>query len=349
MLNVLIALWGSALLGWLLRKWPQRWVSKLLPLAIWLMLFFIGVEVGANETLTSQLGRLGAEALAVTLICCITCAAASWAFYKYIYCAGKKSKSIRANAELAEAGALKGGAEGSASLARKEEEDIPVEDEATRAHRWRKMRPIKSAMRMLLEMKDSMIIVLFFAIGWGIGAMGWGTDFPKNATMLCLYLLLFCVGFGLGQNRDLKKNLKASKKRLLLMPIITIAATWLGAVLTALIFKEHSLTEWLAVGSGFGYYSLSSILITDIKGVELGTIALMYNVFRELAAIIFAPLLVKWAGPLSVISIGGATTADTTLPSVSRYSGKEFVPISIFHGILVDFSVPFLVPFFCAL
>ncbi len=321
MLNVLIALWGSALIGWSLRKWPQKWVGKLLPLAIWLMLFFIGIEVGKNETLTSQLGNLGAQAFAVTLICSLTCALASWAFYEFVYCAGNKVQVSRKTS-------------------------APMGDVNADGH---KLNPKKSRLRIFSSMKDSMIIVLFFILGWITGALGWGNGIPEHATLFCLYVLLFCVGFGLGQNRELKKSLKASKKRLLFMPLVTILATWLGSALTALLFHAYSLTDWLAVGSGFGYYSLSSILITDMKGAELGTIALMYNVMRELAAIIMAPFIVKWAGPLAVISIGGATTADTTLPAVSRYAGKEFVPISIFHGILVDFTVPFLVPFFCAL
>jgi uncharacterized membrane protein YbjE (DUF340 family) len=107
----------------------------------------------------------------------------------------------------------------------------------------------------------------------------------------------------------------------MLMPIVTIACTWIGALLTALLVTNRSLTEWLAVSSGFGYYSLSSMLITEMRNVELGTVALMYNVLREVTTLLFAPLLMRLFGPLAPISIGGATTADTTLPVISRVSG----------------------------
>ena len=40
---------------------------------------------------------------------------------------------------------------------------------------------------------------------------------------------------------------------------------------------------------------------------------------------------------------------DTTLPIITRYSGESLVIVSIFHGFCVDFSVPFLVTFFCSL
>ena len=52
---------------------------------------------------------------------------------------------------------------------------------------------------------------------------------------------------------------------------------------------------------------------------------------------------------LAPISAGGATTMDTTLPIITRYSGQSFVVVSIFHGFVVDFSVPFLVTLFCSI
>lgn len=70
---------------------------------------------------------------------------------------------------------------------------------------------------------------------------------------------------------------------------------------------------------------------------------------RELLTLLAAPLLVRCFGKLAPIAAGGATTADTTLPIIARYSGKEFTIISVVHGMAVDFSVPFLVTFFCTI
>ena len=115
--------------------------------------------------------------------------------------------------------------------------------------------------------------------------------------------------------------------------------------------------EVMAVGSGFGYYSLSSILVSSLKeaaigaqaAAELGTITLMANIFREMMTLIFAPFMVRWFSPLAPICSGGATTMDVTLPVITRYSGQEWVFVSIVHGVVVDFSVPILVPLFCSL
>ena len=113
--------------------------------------------------------------------------------------------------------------------------------------------------------------------------------------------------------------------------------------------SQRGALDCMAVGAGFGYYSLSSIFITEYKGPELGTIALLSNIMREIIALLCAPLLVKYFGQLAPISVGGATTMDTTLPIITGYSGKEFIIISIFHGFVVDFSVPFLVTFLCSI
>jgi uncharacterized membrane protein YbjE (DUF340 family) len=37
------------------------------------------------------------------------------------------------------------------------------------------------------------------------------------------------------------------------------------------------------------------------------------------------------------------------LPSITLYSGKDMIPVAIFHGILIDMSVPFFVSLFCSL
>ena len=98
-------------------------------------------------------------------------------------------------------------------------------------------------------------------------------------------------------------------------------------------------------------------MITDLKSVslgvqsaaELGTIALITNIIREMMALLGAPLLVRFFGPLAPICAGGATTMDTTLPVITKYSGKDYVFIAVLHGILVDLTVPFAVSLFCAL
>ncbi len=207
-------------------------------------------------------------------------------------------------------------------------------------------------------MRSSLIVVMFFVAGCFLGRIlrSRGVIVDENLTRYVLYFLMFQVGLSIGSDKNIGKILKTLRIRLLLVPLATITGTLLFSALASLLISRWSVFDCLAVGSGFAYYSLSSILITDLKasaiGIQsataLGTIALMTNIIREIMALLGAPLFVRYFGRLSPICAGGATTMDTTLPVITKYSGKDLVFIAILHGILVDLSVPFLVSFFCS-
>ena len=148
-------------------------------------------------------------------------------------------------------------------------------------------------------------------------------------------------------DRTLAGRVRRLDPRLALLPVATAVGTLAGAALAAPLLAEWSLTDSLAVGAGFGYYSLSSIFIADFRGPELATIALLCNVMREIFTLLAAPLVARWCGPLAAVSIGGATTFDTTLPIITQAAGRPYAVVSGLHGCVLDFSVPFLVTFFC--
>lgn len=200
-------------------------------------------------------------------------------------------------------------------------------------------------------MKGSLIIVSFFAIGviLGINKIIPIDISQTNISFYALCALMFSVGISIGNDPQTIKNFRSLNPRLVFLPIMTILGTLCASALVSLLLPQRTLGECMALGSGFGYYSLSSIFITEYKGPELGTIALLSNIIREIITLLSAPLLVRWFGSLAPISAGGATTMDTTLPIITRCSGQEFAVVSIFHGFVVDFSVPFLVTFFCSI
>jgi len=200
-------------------------------------------------------------------------------------------------------------------------------------------------------MKGSLVILSFFAAGLLVGAF---RVFPPgflndDISFYVLCCLMFSVGVSIGNDPTSFRQFRNLNPRFIFLPLMTIAGTLLGVMTVSFFLKNRSLTECLSVGSGFGYYSLSSILITRCKGVELGTIALLSNIMREVLTLLLAPWMVRYFGKLAPISAGGATTMDTTFPIIVRSSGKDFAIVSIYHGFILDFTVPFLVTFFCSL
>lgn len=194
-------------------------------------------------------------------------------------------------------------------------------------------------------MKASLIIILFFIAGLVSGIFSFLPAFfyKSDLAMYALYLLLLLVGIAMGGNMKVWKMFKQVNVRIALIPISVIFGTLLGTGLLSFLLEDITLREALAVVSGFGYYSLSSVIITQLQGETLGVLALLSNIFREIITLLLIPVLVKYFGKLAPIASGGATSMDTTLPLIIKFTGKEYGIISIFSGIVLTLIAPFLI------
>ena len=296
-----------------------RWQGRIVTWLIWLLLFLLGIEVGSNEMIVRSLPTLGVEALLLSSAATLGCCVLAWMLWRV-----SKNNTVQENAKK----------ETSA-----DKEGNPAEKEGLQG---------SSLIRGLKVMKGSLIVVGFFVIGLlgGIEKMvpSWLLDGDVSFVALC-GLLLF-VGLGIGLNPEMKKEVRSLSPRMALLPVVTIIGSWLGALLIWTVL-HRTLSDCMAINSGFAYYSLSSIFITEYRGAELGTIALLANIIREMLTLLGAPLMARWFGPLAPISVGGATTMDTTLPILSQTVGQRYIALSIYHGFVVDFTVPFLVSWWC--
>lgn len=204
-------------------------------------------------------------------------------------------------------------------------------------------------------MKSSLITLVFFLAGCVLGVC-YMVDFDVHAaSVYVLYVLMLLLGISLGSNSNLKKYILSINFKTLLVPLATVGGTLLFSAIGGFILSRWTSFECMAVGSGFAYYSMSSILITQIKSAsigvqlatELGTIALLANIFREMTALVGAPLFRKYFGKLAPISAAGIGSSDVTLAAIARYSGQDTVPVAIVHGLLINISMPFFVSLFC--
>lgn len=196
-------------------------------------------------------------------------------------------------------------------------------------------------------MKNSLIILALFTTGLLLGLFKCLPAFimDNDFSMYILYALMFVVGIGVGADTDALRVVKQTKIKIIFVPLAVVIGSLLGAAAVSVLFPNILTTEAMAVGAGFGYYSLSSIFITEISGDYLGTIALIANILRELLTLVATPLFVRYFGKLAGIAAGGATSMDSTLPIITEYTGKEWAIISVFSGLVLTIIVPFLVPF----
>ena len=172
--------------------------------------------------------------------------------------------------------------------------------------------------------------------------------FMDKITTYALAALLFGVGVDLGKNKEIFEQLKSLGWQILALPFLIAVGSILGAVIIG-FFLGLSSNEAAAVGAGFGWYSLSGVILSKLHSVELGSIAFLANVFRELITIISLPFIVKYFGKLTGIAPGGATTMDVTLPVIKKTAGDETVIPAFFSGAVLSILVPILVPFLIGL
>jgi uncharacterized membrane protein YbjE (DUF340 family) len=199
--------------------------------------------------------------------------------------------------------------------------------------------------------RNNLIIVLCFLFGILVGRFFFIDEnvFVSRAAVYVLYLLIFCIGVGIGSNAKVWQALKEMHFKILLMPFTVVFGTMIGVGLASFFLRGITLFQSLAVGAGFGYYSLSSVIIAKEAGDLLGVTALIANLLREIVTLLFAPLMAKLFGKFAPFASGGATAMDTTLPVIARVSGKEYAVISIFSGVVLTLLVPIVVPLLLAL
>lgn len=159
-----------------------------------------------------------------------------------------------------------------------------------------------------------------------------------------LNALLFFIGMQFAMSGISLKEVIATPAALV-VPLATIVGTFGGSLVLTVLFPI-SAGKALALGGGFGWYSLSGVLISNLGDPVLGSTSFLANMFRESLALILIPFLGRSRVPSLAVSVGGATAMDVTLPLIEQSAGPWIVPLSFMSGAILSLIVPFLVPLF---
>ena len=103
--------------------------------------------------------------------------------------------------------------------------------------------------------------------------------------------------------------------------------------------------QGLALSAGYGWYSLSGIVMTQAYGATWGSIALLNDLLREFFALAMIPVIMR-RYPSSAIGVGGATSLDFTLPIIQSSGGIQVVPMAISFGFIINIVSPLLMILF---
>ena len=167
---------------------------------------------------------------------------------------------------------------------------------------------------------------------------------PESANTYALMLLVLLVGVQLGSSGITLRKVLINRRGVETFVLITVSGL-IGGALFALLMPGVKLTQGLALASGFGWYSLSGIVMTGAYGPIWGSVALVNDLAREFFALMFIPLLMR-RHPSAAVGVGGATSLDFTLPVIQNSGGLAVVPLAISYGLVINVAAPFLMVFF---
>lgn len=171
-------------------------------------------------------------------------------------------------------------------------------------------------------------------------------NYAETLAEWVLYVLLALIGCQLRNSGMPLKQILLNRNGLAIA--LTLAASSLLAGLLAAPLLSLSWNEGLAMASGFGWYSLSAILIGDQLGPLMGGVAFFNDLTRELLAFVLIPLVIHRHAALA-IGYGGATSMDFTLPVIQQHGGVACVPVAVVSGFILSLLSPPLILFWLSL
>ncbi len=156
-----------------------------------------------------------------------------------------------------------------------------------------------------------------------------------------LYVLMFSVGISVGMNRSVFARIRQYHVKIFLIPFGIIAGTILGGFVCSLLLGDPA-GESLAVVSGLGWYSLSGVLVTSMINAQMGSIAFLSSLLREILSFLTIPWIARHLGHWAAIAPAAATSEDTTLPVIMKYTSEDTAVLAVFNGVFCSVMVPVL-------
>ncbi len=156
-----------------------------------------------------------------------------------------------------------------------------------------------------------------------------------------LYLLMFSVGISIGKQKGIFSKLLQFNVKILIVPLGIIAGSLIGGAICGVILK-YPFNEAISISGGLGWYSLAGVTISNSAGASVGSVAFLSNLMREIASFIVIPFVAKYLNSYTCVAVAGATSEDTTLPMIMRYTDAETAVFSVINGAICSTFVPIL-------
>ena len=85
MLRIIGIMLSGVLIGYILRNRNLGFISKLITIAIWILLFLLGTAVGTNDEILGYLDTIGVQAFILSAGATLGSAACAWIVYRFLW------------------------------------------------------------------------------------------------------------------------------------------------------------------------------------------------------------------------------------------------------------------------
>ncbi len=322
-LVLLTFLFGGALAASIRLAPKPRVVEVSITAALWLLLFSMGFRIGNNPELVHSIGTIGLLGFASAVFTIAGSCVAVVLVSHFAPAVGSVRKiGTAAQKENGFSAASSG----------------PTDSELV----------VGASSSVLARLKPPAILLSVVVAGFiaGIALPRLAFD-PGLITEWTLNALLFLIGMQFRQSQVPLASMLRSPA-VIALPLATAVGSMAAGLLLVPFFSLR-VGKALALASGFGWYSLSGVLISNLGDPVLGSSAFLANMIRESLGLILIPVLGQTRVPTMAISVAGATSMDVSLPLIEQTLGPEAVPLSFISGAFLSALVPVLVPLFMKL
>ena len=301
-------------------------VQKALMPVVYILVLIMGLRMGVNEQVTSNLGTIGVQSLIITVFAV----------------AGSMLSitGVRKIMGMDKYGNLKTKAGSKADA----EEDKAIESAAGDEQKLSKS-DIQSTCIILGLVVVGMLAGYFIIAGMMPQILDEFDVISGHSLTVFLCCLLFCVGFDLGMQGTVISSIKEVGVRALAFPFAAVVGSIVIGTAASMFFG-FTMREGVAISAGFGWYTYAPTVIASAGSQYMvaSAVSFMHNVIREVSGIVLIPILAKKIGYLEMTGIPGVAAMDVCMPIVERSCRHDTVVYSFAVGLLMCIVTSLLVP-----
>lgn len=345
-MKLLFVYWGVLIVGYYVATKLRRFASSfgfvqnIMMFTIYILVLIMGLRMGVNEQVTSNLGSIGFKALVITAFCVAGSMVAIFGVrkllkmdrYGNIRNAGKNDNEASPNIAIAD-------------KADEYSESMDKSDENTNEDSEKKTSDMKSTLTIFGLVIAGMIIGALVISKYMNGILDEFDSVTSILLVVFLCVLLFIVGFELGLSGTVAANIKSVGIKAIAFPFAAVLGTLIAGVVSGMFFG-FSVREGIAISAGFGWYTYAPTVISG-AGAEYmvaSAVSFMYNVIRETAGIVLIPVMARKFGYLEATGIPGVAAMDVCIPIIERSCREDTVVYSFATGLVMCITTSVLVP-----